>query len=761
LNRLLLLLAVALCAFIQLSAIAPPEPLPAAGSLDRFSAERAQRHLEVIAQRPHPIGSMDNARVRDYLRAELEALGFRTELQRTPVVYTYRKPKTAAFAFVENIIGVKRGTAGGGPALMLMSHYDSRLNAPGAGDDGAGTVAILETLRALQASPPLARDLVVLISDGEEAGLYGAQAFVQYHPLAPTIGLVLNLEARGSRGPALLFETSAGNAGLIAAVAESVPQPVSNALFYEAYKLMPNDTDLSVTKAAGLAGLNVALIGGFFDYHSPTDTPANFSPATLQHLGEYALALTREFGMRELPVTAEHDAAYFDLFGQVLVYYPQWLAHGLSLLALALVVTLLGRARGAELVTGVGVLRGFGAWLGVLALVALVATALFALTGFGADDAARYWWGIARLDWQVLAYATVAVGLTLMAAALYTRRWSGPELALGALLTWGLLTLGASLVVPSASAVFSLPLIGAALAQHAVFGRARSLATTLTLLLGAAWGFAFGAFLVQFVHLGLGYEMPGLPAAVAVLVLGLAVPVYADGTPFQREPIGPALLGAGIAVLLLIALTPPWSARHPRPADLFVIADLDADTSEFASSDADRDAWQLARVPVDAAEGSWSRVAPGYDAPLWTAPTPERVTVLAPGFEKLSDTTSDGLRRLRLRYLPPTGAIAGNLWFQSESVVEAVALVGVGALPVSPPADAIGLRRIRWNAIPATGVELEFTLRGDAPLTLRSHSLTPGYPAPYTALSAERLPDTMARHYGYGDSTVILASAKF
>ena len=58
--------------------------------------------------------------------------------------------------------------------------------------------------------------LVFLVDEGEEAGLLGASGFVADHPLAPAIGAVVNLEARGTSGPSVMFETSGDNGWLVA-----------------------------------------------------------------------------------------------------------------------------------------------------------------------------------------------------------------------------------------------------------------------------------------------------------------------------------------------------------------------------------------------------------------------------------------------------------------------------------------------------------------------------------------------------------------
>jgi hypothetical protein len=58
-----------LCALLVRNAATPPAPVAATAPATEFSAERAMAHVREIAQRPHPAGSADNARVREYVVA--------------------------------------------------------------------------------------------------------------------------------------------------------------------------------------------------------------------------------------------------------------------------------------------------------------------------------------------------------------------------------------------------------------------------------------------------------------------------------------------------------------------------------------------------------------------------------------------------------------------------------------------------------------------------------------------------------------------
>jgi acetylornithine deacetylase/succinyl-diaminopimelate desuccinylase-like protein len=197
------LLLIALCVVFAVRVSRPPVAVAASASGTAFSAERAMKHVLAIARRPHPIGSAEHDRVRDYLISQLSILGLDPQVQHATGVGT-RYPEAG---IVQNILARIPGSQNGGRALLLVAHYDSVEAGPGAADDGAGTAAILETIRALRGGAPFVHDVIVLFTDGEEPGLLGAAAFVREHPWAKDAAMVLNFEARGTSGRSLMFET--------------------------------------------------------------------------------------------------------------------------------------------------------------------------------------------------------------------------------------------------------------------------------------------------------------------------------------------------------------------------------------------------------------------------------------------------------------------------------------------------------------------------------------------------------------------------
>ncbi len=296
---------------------ARPDPQPAGAPAAVFSAERAMATVRAIAQRPHPVGSAEHDRVRDYILAEFTRLGVTPATQSG--IGSYRRTGKA-----ENIVARLPGTANTRP-VMLAAHYDSTRRGPGAGDDAHGVAVLLETLRALRESAPLRNDVVFLVSDGEEDGMLGAALFMHDHPWHAEPGVVLNFEARGTGGEATMFETSTPNEWMVRALRTAVPAANATSFAYEVYRRMPNDTDLSVFKRKGLAGMNFAFIEHPEWYHRPQDDPAHLDLRSVQEQGNYALALARTFGAQDLNLAQSGDAVYFPTrLTPLIVYSTAW-----------------------------------------------------------------------------------------------------------------------------------------------------------------------------------------------------------------------------------------------------------------------------------------------------------------------------------------------------------------------------------------------------------------------------------------------------
>src|SRR6056297_906221 len=198
-----------------------------------FSTQRAFKHVEAIAQKPHYVGTKAHSRVRNYIVGQLQEMGLQAQTHED-----YTLNKNGVLVRPQNIMARLEGN-GNGEALVIMTHYDSNPHSsPGASDAGSGVGTILEGIRAFLAENKNHKnDIIILFTDAEELGLNGAELFIKDHPWAKDAKLALNFEARGSGGDSFMFlETNSGNAGLINSFKKANPEfPVTNSLVYSVY----------------------------------------------------------------------------------------------------------------------------------------------------------------------------------------------------------------------------------------------------------------------------------------------------------------------------------------------------------------------------------------------------------------------------------------------------------------------------------------------------------------------------------------------
>jgi hypothetical protein len=467
--------AVTLALLVVMAALASsraalPRAVPANAPDAEFSSGRAMTTVVEMARQPHPTGSPEHTRVRDYLLGRLRSLGLEPEVQTTTSVIA--RDGSVRAATVRNLLARIPGTAPTG-AVLITAHYDSRELAPGAGDDASGVATILEAVRALRAGAALRNDVIVLITDAEELGLLGARAFVDEHPWLADVDVVLSFEMRGAGGASIMFETAPENGWVIRALSEFDPSPLANSLALEVYERLPNDTDFTPFAEAGKQGLNFAAIGRANRYHQSTDTPENLSEATIQHHGLRAVAALRWFGAADLASVDAPDVVYFSvpLIG-LIVYDPSWVVPIAGGLVIGLALLLLFTLRRGGRLAGVGAGLGLAVAEGALAFGAgwalLRATAPFHPEA-GSLAAALYhgegWYVIAL----VATVALIVVGLHTLAA-----RWlRTEEMLAGALVIPTGLAVAASFVAPLGAMNLQWPVAAALLSGLTVLALRR------------------------------------------------------------------------------------------------------------------------------------------------------------------------------------------------------------------------------------------------------------------------------------------------
>ena len=307
-----------------------------------FSMALATDHIKQISKEPHAIGTAGHNRTQQYIIKQLQNLGLTVKIQKTTSsrINHKSKYKNATFAQVENIFAKIKGTEENRKAILLMSHYDSVANDSfGAADDGTGVAVILEGLRAyLSENNPPKNDIIILITDAEEIGLLGAKAFVKKNKWAKDIGAVINFEARGTAGASYMFmETNSGNHNMLKQFNQAkVSYANSNSMVYSIYKMLPNDTDMTVfRKEKGILGFNFAFIDDYFNYHTSRDNYTNLSLDSVAHQAHYLMPLLRKLGQINLDqLNATQDDVYFQAPYWKTIVYPFSQAFTISLITL-------------------------------------------------------------------------------------------------------------------------------------------------------------------------------------------------------------------------------------------------------------------------------------------------------------------------------------------------------------------------------------------------------------------------------------------
>jgi hypothetical protein len=340
--------------------------------LSEFSTKRALEQVKNISQKPHFVGSENNDVVANYLVKELQNLGLETSIQEG-----FAFSDWGTLTKCKNILARIKGS-NSDKALLLLSHYDSAPHSfsQGASDAGSGVATILESVRVFVYNKTAHKnDIIILFSDAEELGLNGAALFVTEHKWAKEIGLVLNFEARGSSGPSyMLMETNTGNAGLVKEFAEANPKfPVSNSLMYSIYKMLPNDTDLTVFRKNGnIQGYNFAFIDGHYNYHTAQDDINHLDKNTLAHQGEYLMPLLHYFSNANLNSTqSPEDDVYFTIPYSFISYPFSWVLP-MVIIAFVLLLFLIFIGMGKRILSFPEIIKGFIPFLGSIIVSGLI-----------------------------------------------------------------------------------------------------------------------------------------------------------------------------------------------------------------------------------------------------------------------------------------------------------------------------------------------------------------------------------------------------
>jgi hypothetical protein len=555
--------------------------------LSEFSTKRALSIVKEISKKPHFVGSKNHEVIANYLQKELQDLGLETSVQEG---FTMTEKGTLVKS--KNIVATIKGSKKN-KALLLLSHYDSAPHSysKGASDDASGIATILESIRAfLHNKTPHKNDIIILFTDAEELGLNGAALFVTEHKLAKEVGLVLNFEARGSSGPSyMLMETNDGNAKMVDAFQDgNVSYPVSNSLMYSIYKMLPNDTDLTVFREEGkIQGFNFAFIDSHFNYHTAQDNYENLDPKTLAHQGSYLFPLLNYFSNADLTdFNSTDNKVYFNVPFQFVSYPFSWIAPML-ILAFVLFMLFVFVGLGKRALHLDEILKGFVPLFGSLVTAGLVSFIGWKML---LSFYPQYNDILHGFTYNGHDYIYAFVSLTLAICFLFYQNNGkrNPEMdqMVAPLFVWLLINLGIAIKLQGAGFLI-IPVIASSLMLGFYILTQKS-SRVLNYLLAIPTLIILVPF-IQMFPVGLGLKILFGSAILTVLTFTLLLPVF--GAYAKKGIWAIVFILVSIGFFIKAHQFSDYTNEKAKPNSLVYILDADANKANWATYDTSLDEW--------------------------------------------------------------------------------------------------------------------------------------------------------------------------
>ncbi|MEL6306279.1 MAG: M28 family peptidase, partial [Bacteroidota bacterium] len=420
--------------------------------------------------------------------------------------------------------------------------------------------------------------------DGEELGLNGASYFVNQHPWIEDIGLILNFEARGSGGPShMLVETNRGNANLINEFVKANPKyPVASSLSYSIYKMLPNDTDLTVFREeADIEGFNLAFIDDHFDYHTAMDRFDRLDEKTLAHQGSYLMPLLRYFSNADLEnIKSLNDLVYINVpFFGVISYPFDWI-NAMLLLAVLFLLFVLYRGFKKARFSIKGIVTGI-----LPALLVLVPTTLIGHFGWGLlleiypgySDMLHGFTYNGHL--YIAAFAALTTAICFWVYQKF-RKTDVTDLLVFPILLWLAICLLTAMYLKGAG-FFILPVYGLLAALYVLVHQEKP-NSLLLLFLGLPAIFILSPMIKMF-PVGLGLKMMASSTLIVVLLFFATFPFWGKFSHKSRT----AYLSLFLAFVFGIAahVTSGFTETRPKPSSLNYLYNLDTDAAFWTTYD--------------------------------------------------------------------------------------------------------------------------------------------------------------------------------
>ena len=682
--------------------------------LTEFSTKRALTQVVEISKQPHYVGSKNHEIVANYLQKELNELGLETSLQEG-----YTLSDWGNLEKTKNILARIKGSSNS-KALLLLTHYDSAPHSYsiGASDAGSGVATILESARAfLHNKTPHKNDIIILFSDAEELGLNGAALFVTQHQWAKEVGLVLNFEARGSSGPSyMLMETNKGNAGLVKEFAAAKATfPVSNSLMYSIYKMLPNDTDLTVFREQGnIQGYNFAFIDDHYNYHTAQDDINHLNKNTLAHQGTYLMPLLKYFSNADLNTTqASEDYVYFSIPYTFINYPFSWVLP-MTIIGLILFIGLIFLGIAKRVLSFSEIAKGFVPILIAATLVGLIAFfgwkgLLFVypqyndlLNGFTYNGHS-----------YIAAFVLLALAISFFVYQRFSAKKANINQYVAPLFIWiiinGILAFslqGAGfLIIP---VYFGLLIFG----SFIITQRSNNI---LTLVLSIPALTIIAPF-IQMFPIGLGLKVLFGSAILTVLLFGLLLPVF--GAFAKKGMWGLLLFVVSIGFFAKAHFDSGYEFGKAKSNSLLYIYNADTDKASWATYDTNLDSWTKSYLGENPKEATPTNAIPlfsKYNSGFTYIVDAPKKELLKPTIQFLEDRIEGNQRKLKILITPNRNVNRYDIFANEKMAIYNFKANGVTTLGQKNSLyERKGKKILSYYLVDNAPLELEFSINSNA-----------------------------------------------
>jgi len=724
----------------DLSSSAPlvqPRDSPA----ERFSGQRAYDVLLEIFKdnEPHPTGSAANHAVRERILGWLRD----HDIEATVQSAWGCSNAMGRCAPVHNIIAKIPGESAK-PYVTLMAHYDSTPSSDGIGDNGAGVATIMEVGRLMKAKK-LVNPIMLLLTDAEENGLLGAEAFFTDHPDKDKIAIVINLEASTTTGRSFLFRTSKMNQQLVGIYGNTALSPGGTSLYNEVFKRMASETDLTVPLRLGIPAMDFVFLGEKNHHHTANDNLANLDLRSLQHHGDNIYPLTNHLATQALNLNNDDEVIFLNLFGA-------WLSWSTSmnpwLLGFSLALLLISAHR--SVTDWRQAVASTALPLALFFTIALASGSAFLVVHF-LNGTTPFWPAHLEPYRMILFGVPFAVGLGV--AQRFNKDIPMADALVGIWLFWGLLAIGFTIWLPSASYLFVLPLFFtgiALLVASFVPSKWRSLLYLLTLPVVVALHLQPVLLLEQ----SQGYWFIAVTFVFIALYTATAVPLVRG--LLTQAALRLMLLLVLVGGVLAVAL-PGFSMLRPQTAIYQVVenAALKKAWLQFLSLNTTPKAiTSIQPFDVEAPIFPWNKTL--ESSLIEIDPT----NLAPPVLELVDEVRSENDRWVTLKLSSQRGARDMGIVIPAES--RAANYVVGGREYAFEPMDWgtwKGQYALEFRGI--TNQTIELKIRFEDTLAVRAHlyDITAGIPETFDNLIAARVPLVVQIHQG--DRTLAIGEVTF